>query len=204
MDHLSTNLLFEMMGYYPITLFTIEVLNKKHREMLHSRIDALQTMIEDVYSRNLRDRDFPTCKKFVKDRYNPAVFFVGEKTGTYDFLEGEAKTLQLRYGWLFDRIGFDGEEKEIGDFKGGAHGTFEGGPFTAIRGETCMYTCTHRLCITFLQFRNAEGTWSKEFGGKGKHDSRMIEEFEWSNNGFPISKIEVWTRTYPCGIQVTF
>ena len=34
MNKISTNLMFEMMGYKPRTVYTVEALSKKHRDML--------------------------------------------------------------------------------------------------------------------------------------------------------------------------
>ena len=57
MDKISTNLLFEMMGYYPRTVFTVEALSKKYRDSLSQRLDALQYMIEEVYKYSCREAD---------------------------------------------------------------------------------------------------------------------------------------------------
>ena len=45
MENLSSNLLFELMGYSPKTIFTIQVLNTKYCNLLEHRTDALATLM---------------------------------------------------------------------------------------------------------------------------------------------------------------
>ena len=93
MDHLSSNLLFEMMGYHPKAMFTIEVMDTKHRDLLPQRTDSLATLIEEVYHVNLRDEPYSKMKKYLESRFRPQKFFAGEKRGRMETLEGEAITI---------------------------------------------------------------------------------------------------------------
>lgn len=93
MDNLSSNLLFEMMGYSPNAIFTIEVLDIKHRDLLAQRTDALATLIEEVYAKNYRDEPYAKMKKYIESRYKPQRFFAGNRSGRMESLEGEAKTI---------------------------------------------------------------------------------------------------------------
>jgi hypothetical protein len=77
MEHVSTNLLFEILGYYPVSFFPLEITNRKLSETLHKRLDALQTLIEEVYRHGVRDKDIDECKRFLKSRIKGVKFFAG-------------------------------------------------------------------------------------------------------------------------------
>lgn len=61
MNFVRTPLLFEIIRYDARLLFTLTSTNKGMQKTLSKAIDYVQTMIEEIYGRNVRDRNWTEC-----------------------------------------------------------------------------------------------------------------------------------------------
>ena len=138
---ISLNLISEIIKFEPKVLFSIEASSKKQHQALEKRPDILHTVIEEVYDRSYRESDFTFCKAFLKSRYNPITLAAGEQCGPTHTFVGIPMTIMTRSGWLIDSLGVNGEPP-FGS-NGGGMTEINQGPYNAIRGHICRYTCNN-------------------------------------------------------------
>ena len=62
MDTVRTPLLFEIIRFDTRILFTLEIVSKNMQARLVKALDYVHTMVEDTYSKPVRDRTFEDCK----------------------------------------------------------------------------------------------------------------------------------------------